>query len=220
MSDTFGISAPGPIDTLYQQLAEETLRIRQQWEHYQTLFREGRKRRELLAERTGSFFQVLQDVYLDDTILSLVRITEDPNIMGHDTVVVKRLRDAVAEDGRGELAEDLSSRLEEIDDLRFALEERRKKLIAHRDKEALEGDYELPPLSLDQIEEILTHVENFLNTVCSKYDDSEVAYSSLVEISGADALVAALKQAVDYEDALQEGVISRERFRDSRYYEA
>jgi hypothetical protein len=100
MSDTFTISAPTPIDTLYQQLAEETLRIRQQWGHYRTLLHEGQKRRELLAERTGSFFQVLRDVYLDDTILSLVRITEDPITMGHDNVVLKRLRDAVAEDGR------------------------------------------------------------------------------------------------------------------------
>jgi len=220
MSDTFGISAPDPVDTLYRQLGEETLRIRQQWGHYQTLFREGRKRRELLAERTGSFFQVLKGVYLDDTILSLVRITEDPNVMGHDTVVIERLRDAVADDGRDELAEELSGRLEEIDDLRFALEERRKKVIAHRDKDALEGNYQFPPLPMDQIEEALNQIEEFLNAVYGEYDASEVAYSSLVEISGADALVAALKQAVDYEDALQEGVISYERFQDSRYYEA
>jgi len=78
MSDTFSISAPDPVDKLYQHLAEETLRIRQQWGHYQTLFREGKKRRELLAEHTGSFFQVLQDVYLDDTILSIVRIDVPP----------------------------------------------------------------------------------------------------------------------------------------------
>lgn len=220
MSDTFGLSAPGPIDTLYRQLAEETLRIRQQWRHYRTLFHEGQKRRELLAERTGSFFQVLRDVYVDDTILSLVRITERPSVMGHDTVVLKRLQGAVAEDDRGELAEELSSRLQEIDDLRFALEERRKKLIAHRDKDALLGDYELPPLPFHQIEEVLTRVESFLNAVCQEYDDSQVAYEALIEMSGADALITALKQALDYEDAVQQGVISPERFQESRYHGA
>lgn len=220
MGDDFGISAPGPIDRLYRQLARETLRIRQQWGHYRTLLHEGRKRRELLAEQTASFFRVLFDTYLDDTILAIARITEEPEFGGHENVVLKRLRDAVAEDGRGELAEELSGRLEEIDDLRSALEDRRNKLIAHRDKDALEGDYELSPLSSDQIERALTSIEEFLNAVCGEYDDSEVAYESLVEISGADALVSALKRAVDYEDALQEGIISRERFRDSRYYSA
>ncbi|MFB6247406.1 MAG: hypothetical protein ABEL97_02420, partial [Salinibacter sp.] len=219
MSDTFDISAPDPVDTLYQHLAEETLRVRQQWGHYRTLFHEGRERRELLAERTGSFFQVLRGAYLDDMILSLVRITEDPSTMGHDNVVLKRLQHAVAEDGRGELAEELSSRLREIDDLCSPLEERRQKLIAHRDKDALMGDHELSPLPFDRIEKVLARVEDFLNAVSGEYDDSEVAYEALVEVGGADALVSALKHAVDYEDALQEGVISLERFQESRYYD-
>lgn len=110
--------------------------------------------------------------------------------------------------------------MEEIDDLRSALEERRKKLIAHRDKDALLGDYEFSPLPSDQIEKVLTRVESFLNAVSGEYDDSEVAYEALVEVSGANALIAALKQAVDYEDALQEGVISLERFQESRYHGA
>jgi hypothetical protein len=218
MSDTFDISAPDSVARPYEQVGKETLRIRQQWEHYRTLFYEGEERIELLLERTGSFFKVLQETYLDDTILSVVRIIEEEK--RHDKYVLSRSKDAVEDDGRENLASDLSSRLNEIRNLRPALKKRRDKLIAHRDKDALEGDVEFPDLSPGEIEEVLTHTEDFLNQIDAEYDDSEVAYEALVKTSGADALITSLKQAIDYVDAIQEGEVPIERFCNSEYYSA
>lgn len=220
MSKLHDISAPPPIDWLYKQLGSETIRIRQQWIYYETLYLQGEKRRELLAERTLEFFRRLQRTYWDDIVLSIVRLTEDPVVAGHDTVVLKRLESAVEDDGRADLAEELSERLDKINDLRSSLEDARNRLIAHRDKEALVNGEDLSLPSLNEIETALTGVEGFLNAVCRAYDNSSVGYDALIDSSGAEALIAGLKQAVDYEDALQEGVIPPERPLKSPYSDA
>ncbi len=70
------------------------------------------------------------------------------------------------------------------------------------------------------VEDALEEIRTFMNTVQVYFTDSETGYEHFAIKADAESLVASLKKAVDYDNAVEEGIISRGRLRKSRYWDA
>ena len=70
------------------------------------------------------------------------------------------------------------------------------------------------------IEDALEEIRTFMNAVQGYFADSETGYEHFVMKADAESLVVSLKKAVEYDDAVDEGLISRKRLRESRYWDA
>lgn len=216
---------PVDVKEIFGPLSNEILWINAGWNRFKKIYcgdeeslEMDPRRIELLTAVASTFFGELQGTLLDSVVLGISRLL-DPKEMGpYENFVLERLEDRVRERGDVGLANQLAEERNDLKDYCEPLRDNRDKKIAHWDRDFdAPGTIDLRP---DRIEGALSKVADFMNKVKVHYTSAETGYQAPIVTGDADALIVALKKAVDYDDAVDEGEIPRDRLRNSRYWDA
>jgi len=211
---------PDELEPIFEGLQDDLVWLHGRWKLYRQLYAESELRIELLNETASSFFYQLQNTLLDDVILSIARMTERKEIAGRENLVLAQIIDKLDDSKHSDLQGRLERQLAKIEEVCKPLRKNRHQLIAHRDLEAAISDTDVPGISRAQVEEALSAIRKFMNTIQGYFADSETGYDNFIMQADANSLVAALKRAFDYNDAVEEGLIPRRRIRESKYWDA
>lgn len=217
---------PDALEPLWDNISREVLRIHERWIIYRQLFGTSPERIDLLNEIAGLFFHTLEDLMVDDIILSLSRLMdpeksktkagESRNAVLKQFIIHEEITNHPRIGDGFPLHEELLNRYKELEKKCSNLKAIRHKRIAHRDWDVALGIQPLPPISRKSIEDALKELRDFLNAIYGSFKDSEIDFYPVTEADG-NALLAALKQSIAYEQAVTEGLIPKRYWMKTSY---
>lgn len=214
---------PKPLQKDFERLSYRVTRVHGRWSRFLDLFGESERRIELLNNTAPTFFKDFQETYIETIFLSIMRLLDHLTTMGAENLVLEQLLERVREVGDHDLADDLSNQLDKLKDHCDDLETWRHKRIAHLDRDIehkkIADKDPIPEIQQETIEEALSLIEDFMNTVEGYYGDSQIHFEPITK-GDAEALVTSLKKATDYDDAVEEGALSYMRLHQSRFSNA
>lgn len=189
---------------------------------YRQLYGTNPERIGLLNESAGTFFNQLQWILLNDTVLALSRLTDPPESFGRDNLVLAQLIKKLDPERHKDIIGKLEERLQEVGNLAAPFRKIRNRRIAHADlMTALKIDPDpLPGISREIVETALKSIRDFMDEFESWFCESEMVYEHFVMDADGESLVWQLKRAADYRDGRADGTIHRDRLLKSRYYRA
>lgn len=214
---------PEPLRKDYKRLSYQVTRAHGRWGRFLDLFGESERRIELLNETAPTFFKDLQETHIDVIFLSIMRLLDPLKTAGDENLVLELLVERVRELGDHDLADELSGQLDSLKEHCDDLRTWRHKRIAHLDRdvehEKIADKDPLPDIQRKTVDEALSLIEEFMNTVQRYYGDRETRFEP-VTMGDAKALIGNLKKAVDHEDLIQKGILSPMRAQKSRFSDA
>jgi len=177
------------------------------WLLYQQLFGSV-ARVSLLNNSGGHLFNVLQHSMLDRLLLGLSRLTDPARTGKQANLSLAGLVEEV--DQNPELQDRLSQLLSLLRESVVAIREHRNKRIAHADLAALtEPDAALQGYKIDDVENALSQVAEFLNVYELQINDSQTIYDQCILPMGHDGerLMRCLKEAEAFRAAALAGMV-------------
>ena len=186
----------------YDRLWHDVVWAHVKWAEYVALFGDKPARVELLNKAAGSFFRVVQDVLVEDTILHIARLVDKPQTNRNPkkrNLTVLALPQLVTDEGLRSSADALAQQAASKAD--FCTDWRNRHL-AHRDLSlALQKGPELKPASRLNIKEALAAITDALNAVSKHYLDATTCYwLPAGGIGGAEVLLRVLHDGVRAEE--------------------
>ena len=208
------LQAMGPqVGPLYHALYKEVVWLHAKWLQYRQLYAQSPERITLLNEVSGFFFRVVQDVFWEDVLLHLARLTDPPKSVGKANLTLLRLPQAIIESS---LAEEVHKLVEvAVSQSSFARDWRNRHL-AHKDLAlALDvGAEPLPGVGRQNVENALTAFRDVLNRLALHYLRETVVFEHFIAVGDGEALVYHLRVAAHIEklrrERLLEGKLSLE----------
>jgi hypothetical protein len=185
----------GPeLGDLFYALWNEMTWLEAKWQQYCQLYAVSAKRIELLNASAPFFFRVVQDVLLEDVILSIARLTGPPRSMGKDNLTLLRLP-ALVDDAA--LGAKLQTALEESVVAAAFAKDWRNRHLAHRDLALAIGQRVEPlaPASRTAVREALSTMHRVFDLLQARYFGSPIAWDLLSVPPGAEALLHRLNAA-------------------------
>jgi len=82
---------PEPLREIFRELRSAVVWLHGHWIIYRQLYAKSSERIELLNERAGTFFSLLQNILLHDTVLAIARLTDGSEIRGRENLVLGQL---------------------------------------------------------------------------------------------------------------------------------
>jgi AbiU2 len=164
------------------------------WMQHRALFGEKRKRIDLLNETASFFFYIVNEVFFENAILGIARLTAGKNSGGRAALTVQRLPDLVDPQLRVELQPLVD---EAVSAAKFALDWRNNH-IAHRSLKRVLGDEKVTPLpaaTRDNVEKAFGALRAVLNCVERFYCKGVTAYE-YPPLEGARALLYVLSDGI------------------------
>lgn len=201
---------------VYGYLAGEILRTRAKWIYYRQLFMDSERRVKKLSDAGNDFFGELQNILINDLILSLSRLTDPARIGQHENLTVALFIERLREESESALAEKLESKFAELSTSVESLRAHRKKRVAHHDLSAVTrpADNPLPPLTLRDMRVAIEVIEAFLSIAHNHFTNGAFLWDELRPMGDANALMVRLCMAECYDDAVARGLIERHAWRE------
>jgi hypothetical protein len=193
--------------TYYSALYDECCNLHFKWNQYIELFGSSPERVKLLNQSAGRFFRLTQDIFIDDILLHLMRLTDyTKKQKKKQCLTIRLLPDYIEDNDFKSLIEDLVQNT--ITASGFA-RERRNKYIAHRDLNlAIDSTAKpLPPIFREHVSSALTALSNCLQKVHKFYFNSNISFDKIIVTDDAVSLLQVL------EDGIRSREIERERRR-------
>lgn len=201
---------PAPILPIYEALRKEVTWLHARWLIYRELYGESQRRIDLLNASAGFFFYVVEEVLRDEVQVCLSKLT-DPASKGraHKNLSLEQLYEGLNAHGDVVIALRCRAILDRLLAECETFRERRNKELAHLDLPTAlkQVSTPIPGVSRQMVEDALRSVRELMNAVEVYYDDSETGYEHFVSTSGADALLAVLREGLRYEDLIQQRVL-------------
>lgn len=212
---------PVSIKDIFEELQNEITWLHGRWMIYRQLFGHSPKRIDLLNKCASVCFGIIQNVLKDEVQLSLCKLTDPTHIGKQDNLSLKILQERVEILGDQILIASSSKLINEICDKCKPFRTHRHKRLAHFDfKTSMKGDFKLlPGISRQMINEVLTIIQKYMNTIEIHYCKHETHYEPFLDHDG-DELVAFLKYGVLFEELLNEQKISGENLDKSQWNDA
>ena len=159
----------------YAELWQEIVYLHKKWNEYVSLFGSKPERITILNKAASNFFRLVQDVFWDDIILHIARLTDPPATGKNANLTILALPSIAPEQIKHKL-EDLAAAL--VLKVEFC-REWRNKLVAHKDLSvALSGTAnQIQGGSRDQINAILDSLAEIMNVIASHFFDSTTVYN-------------------------------------------
>jgi hypothetical protein len=165
-------------DTLgpqYHELRQEVIYLCRKWMEYVTLFGTKPSRIQLMNATAPVFFRTVQDVFWDDMLLHIARLTDPSETGKFSNLTLQNLPGLISD-------EKLKAKVEPV--LKSALDQSgfcrdwRNKLVAHRDLDtAINGTaHQISGGSREQVNELLKTIESILNTIELHFLDAQTHY--------------------------------------------
>jgi hypothetical protein len=196
---------PTEIIHIFERLSSELSGLHARWKIYNQLFID-QKRIDLLNESAGSLFYLIERVICDDLLLGICRLTDPAKSYGKDNLTLEQLLNIIKVELQQQILLDkLEPLLCEITAKREPFQTIRHKSLAHLDLKS-HIDYDnnpLPGITLDDINQMLMLMSNFMNLIESSVCDSATGYEYTIMIgSDGDALISLLKYGLRYQQLL------------------
>jgi hypothetical protein len=191
------IEAMGPsLGDLYDILSNQVSWVHLKWQEYRALFGTSQERLNFLNEAAPAFFGDLQDMFWNDVLLHLCRLTDPQKSGGKPNLTIACLLPLI-EDA------DMRDRVNGLFGLakyktRFAREWRNRR-VAHREFPGAVGadTRSLTPGSRQNVEDALAAIRSVMNGIELHYLKTPLKYEHSIEaLGGVDALLRCLEKGV------------------------
>ena len=199
-----------PLGSLYSELWQEVAWLYVKWNEYVALYGRKDSRIELLNNAAPLFFRVVQDTFLEDTILHIARLTDPPRSAGEPNLTIRRLPTLFVDT---KVANRISTLIEKADSATSFCRDWRNRHLAHRDLAlALDSGAEpLAPASRKAIRNALDSVGEVLDTVSVHFLKTSIKFDMESNIGGAEVLLRVL------DDGIRAAVERRRRVQSRNY---
>lgn len=189
-------------DDVFDKICSQVTELHHRWKIYREVYASTQEDLNLLNSYGSNFFHYTQFLILDNVALCFSKLT-DPNSSGRGgtrlNLSLKQFHVHASENGEDELVAELKSKFEALkqDCEKFRL--LRNKKIAHADLLHSFGlaEEELPGISQAYVENALSSLRDYMNTIQLHYRNSTTAYEHIIvkPMSGGDGVIAALRKA-------------------------
>lgn len=213
---------PSPIDEIFQELKTEITWLHGRWIIYRQLFAHSEKRIDLLNECASAFFRIVQDVILDDVLVTLSKLTDPAHSRKHANLSLEQLQKRVEAQGEAQLVATLRKLLDDLHSKCQVIRLHRDKRLAHLDltRAIQSASNPLPGISRQMIEDAIKLVREYMNTIEIHYTKSETGYEHFIISSDGDALVTVLKYGLRYDKLSRDLKISWEDWNEAEWKDA
>lgn len=170
----------GPV---FHELSNDLIWLHAKWIQYRQLFGHSEERVNILNEVGGHFFKIVQDALWDDAVLSISRLTDQPQSMGKDNLTFLLLPGMIKDTSLKYDIEELITK--SIAASSFAKDWRNRRL-AHNDLllALKSGSKPLKGISRDNVNNALLSFNNILNRLSLHYWQSATFYDDFIASGG------------------------------------
>lgn len=186
----------GEAKVIYDVIVQDLIRIHANWKIFQQLYTVSDERFVIMNNTAPRFFRLVQDVLVDDAVISL-SILVDPS--SDDTLLrlVKMLKAQVNHSFYTELQQDL----QELNVICQDIREHRHKRVAHRIRKLKHPDssdqpIKLPSLTRKKIEGAMAAIASFMNKVLGYFESVEQIFEPVMT-GDADSLLFYLEKGYE-----------------------
>ena len=172
------------------------------WHVVKQLYGTSAARGTVLNRTARDFFALCQHAFVSDILMSAGRLLDPPSTGGKSNLSLARLADAVAECGAQDLATSLNAVLSETREREASAREHRNRRLAHNDLATVlnAGSNPLPPVTVSDIDELLTLLANFLNAIDYHYCENTTFFDSPIQNGDGDTLAGWLRDGVRFRE--------------------
>ncbi len=223
---------PESIEDIFDELKNEIFWLHAQWKIYRQIFAHNNKRIDLLNKTAKDFFLVIHAVLLNEIQISLGKLTDPARTGKYENLSLAQLQERIEALGDQEISSQLNEILAKIcGDLNSrdkpgkceAIRIRRNKRLVHFDlNTSLQLDADpLPGVSRQMIEDALSLVRKYMNTIGIHYSQTETNYQNpIMWGTDGDALVALLKDGLDFSELPKKLGKGRDELRSGKWDDA
>lgn len=206
---------PTPVHDLWSAIDAEVVWLHGRWIIYRQLYGTSPERIQLLNQSAGTFFNVLNQMLLQDVQLSLSKLCDPAGTGTRTNMTLAALVDAFKTCDESTLVAKLEPLLAAFDISCSKIRHRRDKWIAHFDRATMLGSKVNPRQgpSRNEIEVALAALRAFMNCVQLYYLDSQTMYAHFVMDSDGEHLIFALKRALRYKQLVKDKIIPHDDLR-------
>ena len=187
---------------MYGALHDDLAELHARWTVFSQLYATNEARVELLNASAPRFFRLCQDVFINDIMITISRLTDPRQTFGKDNLSMERLVALVDKPKHPDLKGEVERLLTEAKSkCRFARELRNRRL-AHSDLfTRLQGPTgSLPDATKRQVEEALATLRAIMNAVEVYFEDNTVLYEQVLMTGDGDNLICRLHDARTYRE--------------------
>lgn len=187
--------ALGPV---YYALWCEVVSVNWTWNEFLVLYGSKPSRIELFNKSASFFFRTVHNVFWDNTLLHIARLTDPAKSCGKENLSLQRLPGMVSKDLRESIQALVNISLDKSEFCR----DWRNRHIAHRDLQLAIKDAPMSPLktaSREKVKEALEAIGNVLNGISLPYMGSTTVFDRGVYSSGAGQLIYVLDDGLRME---------------------
>lgn len=195
-----------------EAMASFCVHLRSIWRHHKILFEEGELRRTLLHQIAPVFFGDLNQLFIEQLVLQICRLTDPPVTMGRINLTIEYvMREADFSGAPEDLARATALR-DSIKIFRSKILPARNRLVSHLDRDAVMAEQPLGDASEAEWSQFWDDLEQFLHLIHTRYVDPSGAFmlTEVGMISDADSLVKALKESTYFHSALDSHALTRQ----------
>lgn len=214
--------SPPLVEQVYDALRIEVTWLHGRWICYRQLFAGSPERIDMLNECASVFFLIIQDVLLDEVMLSLSKLTDPAKTGKNENMSLEQLQTLLEAYGDAIHASKSRLILDKLHDQCAPFRNWRDKQLAHLDLHTSmkSSPNPLPGVSREMIGGALSTVRDYLNAIEQHYNDSEYGYENFMMGSDGDALLATIRNGLRYEELVQERTISYDDSRKGKWHDA
>jgi hypothetical protein len=196
---------------LYTEIWKEVAWLHLKWSDYVELYGKRKSRLDLLNKAARRFFRLLQDIYWEDILLHIARLTDNPKSAGKDTLTIQRFPQFIEDE---DLLVNIQSKIEVAIVKSQFCRDWRNRHIAHRDLELVLNKETVEPLksaSRLKVKEAIYSLGDALNTLSKYFKDSTTIFDIPPSPDGAISLLHVLDDGMvaieDREKRIRAGII-------------
>jgi AbiU2 len=132
----------------------------------------------LLNRTAPAFFILVEEVLVNNIILSIARLTDQPQTRQHENLTLSRLVLELSERKYSDLGAQLDEKCKRIEEMSNPVRLYRHKRLAHADKAVcLKANMSLSDeISISLIRELIKEIADFLNTFDYEFTKGETSY--------------------------------------------
>jgi hypothetical protein len=170
--------------------------LRSLWEHYRTLFEGSDLKRELLQRTAPVFFGDLNEIFIEQLVQRICRLTDEAQTMGRKNLTVKFLVEHTDFSTANATLDKLGALSDSIHSFRNRIAEARNRFISHLDLEAVRLDKPLGAASDAEWLKFWLDLQDFLDLLLQHHGANGHFYlNAMGNMSDAGSLLTALRNA-------------------------